>query len=70
MLQYQRPIVIVQGGGYGEHQITTVRVDGSDQPVDVDHTHIVVRLAPGAVTRLHLGMERYANQPTLAFPWV
>ena len=62
--------VIVQGGGYGEHQITSVRVDGSEQPVNVDHTHIVVRLAAGAGIRLHIGMRRYANPPTLAFPWV
>lgn len=62
--------VIVQSGGYGEHQITSVRVDGSEQPVDVDHTHIVVKLAAGAGTRLHIGMKRYANPPTLAFPWV
>ena len=62
--------VIVQGGGYGEHQLTSVRVDNSEQPVAVDHTHVAVRLAAGAGARLRIGMQRYANQPTLAFPWV
>jgi hypothetical protein len=62
--------VIVQGGGYGEHHLTSVRVDNSEQPVEVDHTHLVVKLAAGAGTRLRIGMKRYANQPTLALPWV
>ena len=28
-----------------------------------------VRLAPGAGATLNVAMRRYANQPTLAFPW-
>jgi hypothetical protein len=28
-----------------------------------------VRLAPGAGQTLTIGVRRYANQPTLAFPW-
>ena len=35
----------------------------------VDVTHFGVRLAPGAGARLTLRMRRYANPPTLAFPW-
>ena len=74
--------VVVQGGAYAEHQITTVRPGGSDgaagpRPATaataataVDHSHFAVRLAPGAGARLAVGMKRYANQPTLAFPWV
>jgi hypothetical protein len=71
--------VIVQGGAYAEHQITHVRVDSVDNgdgaegaaaPTAVDHPHFAVCLAPGAGTRLTVGMTRYANQPTLAFPWV
>jgi len=61
--------VIVQGGAYAEHQITSVRPEGSGQPVPVDHTHFAVRLAPAAGTRLTIGMQRFANRPTLAFPW-
>jgi len=62
--------VIVQGGAYAEYQITSIQADGADQRVAVDHTHFAVKLAPGAGTRLTIGMQRYANQPTLAFPWV
>src|SRR5262249_50041757 len=42
--------VIVQGGSYAEHQLTTVRADGDEQPTPIDHTHFAVRLAPGAGT--------------------
>jgi hypothetical protein len=75
---------IVQGGAYAEHRITSVRQQGGGAgapgagapgagapgAVDVDGSHFAVRLAPGAGTRLVVGMERYAAQPTLAFPWV
>ena len=61
---------IVQGGGYGEHQITSVQIEGSGPAVQVNHTHFAVRLAPGAGTRLTLSMTRYATPPTLSFPWV
>ena len=62
--------VIVQGGAYAEHQVTSVRQEGAESPAQVDNAHFAVRLAPGAATRLTIGMQRYANQPTLAFPWV
>jgi len=69
--------VIVQGGAYAEHQIGSVRprpAEGAGAapaaPVDVDGSHFAVRLAPGAGARFDVGMRRYANQPTLAFPWI
>jgi hypothetical protein len=63
--------VIVQGGAYAEHQIGSVRPQADEgAPVDVDGAHFAVRLAPGAGARLEVGMRRYANQPTLAFPWI
>jgi hypothetical protein len=62
--------VIVQGGAYAEHQIGNIQVEGSAAPIPVDDTNFAVRLAPGAGTRLTLGLKRYANQPTLAYPWV
>jgi hypothetical protein len=65
----QAHTVIVQGGAYAEHQIRAVRrEDGSEAPVD--HSHFAVTLAPGAGERLTVTMQRYANQPTLALPWV
>jgi hypothetical protein len=62
--------VIVQGGAYAEHQISSVQVEGADGPISVDGTSFAVRLAPSAGTRLTLGLTRYANAPTLAFPWI
>jgi hypothetical protein len=62
--------VIVQAGGYGEHQITSVQVEGTGSSSPVDRSHIAVRLAAGAGARLVIGMRRYANAPTLDFPWV
>jgi hypothetical protein len=61
-------VVVVQSGAYAEHQITSVRAPAAEQVVD--HSHITVRLAPGAGARLTLTVKRYVNQPTFAFPWI
>jgi hypothetical protein len=66
----QERTVIVQGGAYAEHQLVSVTTADTPAPaVPVDHSHCAVRLAPGAGARLALRMQRYANPPTLAFPW-
>ncbi|MBI3973295.1 MAG: hypothetical protein HY332_18640 [Chloroflexi bacterium] len=62
--------VIAQGGAYAEHQITSVRAGEGGDAQAVDRSHFVVRLAPLASARLVVGMQRYANPPTLALPWV
>jgi len=59
--------VTVQGGGYGEHQIRSVTIGETSRRVDAPT--FTVTLAPGAGARLVLAMDRYVNQPTLAFPW-
>jgi hypothetical protein len=59
--------LIVQTGAYGEHQAVSVAVNGKHLPVDA--RHFEVRLAPGAGEKLTVRMRRYANDPTLAFPW-
>ena len=59
--------LIVQGGAYAEHQIIQVKTESSEAPVD--HSHFVVKLAPGSGERFVLQMKRYANHPTCAFPW-
>ena len=59
--------VTVQAGGYGEHQFTNVTI--GDRTFPVDAPYFSVRLAPGAGETLTIGMQRYAHQPTLAFPW-
>jgi hypothetical protein len=59
--------VVIQAGGYAEHQFVAVQTEGRE--VVVDGTNFTVRLSPGAGARLTLRMRRYVNQPTMAFPW-
>ena len=65
--QVEPRTVIVQSGGYGEHQCVSVSTGGERIPVN--NSSFTVRLAPGAGARLTLAIRRYANQPTLALPW-
>lgn len=59
--------VTVQGGAYAEHQIEAVTVEGRRS--EVGNSAFDVELRPGCGARLQLSMRRYANAPTLAFPW-
>lgn len=59
--------VIVQAGGYGEHQFTEAVADGQTTPIN--GSRLAVRLEPGCGIRLALKMRRFANAPTLAAPW-
>lgn len=59
--------VTVQGGAYAEHRIDSVVLDGRETPVG--GRDFTIRLDPGCGARLRLAMRRYANRPTLAFPW-
>ncbi|WCT74754.1 hypothetical protein PQ455_05890 [Sphingomonas naphthae] len=65
--QSQARTMTIQGGAYGEHQILSVSDGGPARPVDA--RAFTVRLEPGAGARLMLRMRRFANQPTLDFPW-
>jgi hypothetical protein len=59
--------VVVQAGGYGEHQFKGVRYAGKE--MQLDNPLVTVHLEPGSGTRLEFQMARYANRPTLAQPW-
>jgi hypothetical protein len=59
--------LIVQGGAYGEHQIASVS-DGT-ATLAMNAAHFPLRLAPGAGAKLTIRMQRFANDPTLSFPW-
>jgi hypothetical protein len=59
--------VVIQAGGHGEHQFTSVAVGDRAQPLNANH--LTVRLAPGAGARLVLGTRRYTNRPSLMPPW-
>jgi hypothetical protein len=58
--------VVVQAGGYGEHQFT--HVVQSSRKIPIESPCLTVRLEPGAGEQLELGMRRYVNLPTLAHP--
>ena len=59
--------VIVQAGGYAEHQFESVEWSGRTERVNAPD--FTVRLAPGAGAKLTLTMRRYVNTPTVKFPW-
>jgi hypothetical protein len=59
--------VIIQAGMFGEHRFTTVRYE--ECKADVNARTLTVRLLPASLANITLGMERYVNQPTYAFPW-
>ena len=63
----QSRTVIVQGGGYGEHQLVSV-TDGN-RTTPIDSPLLTVRLDPGCGQKLVLEMKRYANTPTVKHPW-
>ena len=58
----------LRGQAYAEHRIESVELDGRSH--EVGGTHFTVRLAPGAGTRLRVGLTRYVNEPTALFPWM
>lgn len=59
--------LIVQGGGYGEHQLVSVSNGG--RTTRIDSPILTVRLDPGCGGTLVLEMKRYANAPTVKHPW-
>jgi len=59
--------LIVQCGAYAEHECVGVEID--DEEFDIQGPYFTVHLAPGSGSRMVIRTRRYANQPTLAFPW-
>ena len=59
--------VVVQAGAYGEHQV--ISVASGEQVLPVNSRAFRVNLAPGAGAKLVIKMKRFANRPTLNFPW-
>lgn len=65
--QLEARSVVLQAGGYGEHQFTAVQLE--DRKVPLNSPHLSVCLEPGTGARLVLSMRRYVLPPMLAFPW-
>ena len=60
--------VVVQGGGYAEHEIASVTPNGGES-IEIGSSTFSIQLAPGCGARLEIKTKRHANRPTLAFPW-
>ena len=63
----QRRTVVVQGGGYGEHQLVSVTSGTTTTPIN--SPLLTVHLEPGCGQKLVLEMKRYVNVPTVRHPW-
>jgi hypothetical protein len=59
--------VVVQSGGYGEHQIDSVHWNGKS--VRIGASSFTAKLQPGAGAKLVLNMRRYQTHPAGRFPW-
>jgi len=53
--------VVIQGGAFGEHELT--RVETASERFEVDGPRAEVRLAPGACGRLRIRMRRHVRRP-------
>ena len=60
--------LIVQAGMFAQHTFTTCESDRGEE-VDVNGKHVQVTLRPASKVRLTLGLQRFVNTPTYAFPW-
>ena len=62
--------LVVQAGAFGEHQFAEVEtLDDQAAQVKVNAKAFEILLAPAAHLRLNLHLQRYANEPSYAFPW-
>jgi hypothetical protein len=62
--------ITIQAGGYGEHALTSITfLSGEPNSEFLSGRSLTITLGPGCGTRLKLGMKRYANEPTIQFPW-
>jgi hypothetical protein len=66
--QIEPRTLIVQSGGYGEHQFVSAQFDGGE-PQAIEAATVTVELAPGAGRRVVFKQRRFVNRPTLSFPW-
>ena len=53
----------------GEHEFTEAAADGARQRIPVNASTLEIGLPSGTRIGLELGMRRFVNRPTLAFPW-
>lgn len=59
--------VIIQAGAFGEHQFT--RLNTGQETQTIESKWVEIRLKPGTVARIELGMALHVNPPSYARPW-
>ena len=59
--------VVVQTGSYGEHKCVSVKIGDEEYPIN--NHHFTIKLEPGSGAVLSISVDRYANAPSLDFPW-
>lgn len=59
--------VVVQGGAYGEHAIT--RLETGTERAHIDGRAVALRVPAGRTVTATATLDRYANDPTYAYPW-
>ena len=59
--------LVIKAGAFGEHHFTEVRYGNA--VTQVDRQFFQVRLRPGTVGRLEIGIKRFAHPPSYRFPW-
>ena len=59
--------LIIQAGAYGEHRVSKVSIGKALALVDAPFFR--VEMDPGCGAKLTVLNDRYAEQPTMKFPW-
>ena len=59
--------MIVQAGAFAEHQF--VRLEYEERTVPIKAKYFGIQLPPSTYIQLEIVMNRFAYQPTYAFPW-
>ncbi len=65
--QLEERSVVVQAGGYGEHQFQTATAGGREMSVAA--SSLKIHLAPGSGGTMIFRKKRFVHPPSLAFPW-
>ena len=65
--QNESRTIILRAGAFGEHSFKDVSSGETTQTVG--RTDFKVELAPASSIRLSIGLDRFVNAPTYAFPW-
>ena len=71
--------VIIQAGAFGEHSFSNISYEAQkgngENPIkelkdlDINQSCFIVDLPPGTSMLLNMGMQRFVNKPSYAFPW-